>query len=289
VEYRFRDKLYLSNYTLDTGLFDLFDFLVEDAAPIRSVYILTTDKGVKILKKMDYPLEELLFLYEALKVVREEYPYVIKFRESIHGRPYVEYKGGIYTVLDLIDGRDCVVENPIDLRKASSALARLHKAGERVDMNCPGRNNLGRMPERYIKKIEEMKKYKEIALMHVNKSSFDELYLDYADYYIECAEKALEFLNNSPYKILCEKKHTLCHHDLAHHNMLIDKDENVHFVDFDYGIIDLPYHDISNIIVKSIKHIEWNTDVADNIVDAYSEENPLDKDELKVLLAFFSE
>lgn len=51
MEYKFRDKVYLSTYMLDTDLFDKFDFLVEDATPVRSVFILKTTEGLKILKK----------------------------------------------------------------------------------------------------------------------------------------------------------------------------------------------------------------------------------------------
>ncbi|WDC85017.1 hypothetical protein PL321_05650 [Caloramator sp. mosi_1] len=51
MEYKFRDKVYLSTYLLDTDLFDRYNFLVEDAVPIRSVFILKTNEGLKILKR----------------------------------------------------------------------------------------------------------------------------------------------------------------------------------------------------------------------------------------------
>lgn len=286
MEYRYRDKAYLSNYSLDTRLFDSFDFLVEDAAPIRSVYVLNTDKGMKILKKVDYGLEELNFLYEALNTIRKKYPYVINFRESTDGRPYVKYEDGIYVVLDIIEGRDCIYENPLDLKKASTALAKLHRAGEAVEAQHTIRNNLGKLLVKYQEKHSALIKYKEIATMHVNKSDFDRLYLKYVDYYTDCIKRAYSHIESSRYKELCSEKHTLCHHDLAHHNILMGKDDNVYFIDFDYSVIDLPYHDLSNIITKAIKHNGWEIDFADIVLEGYMENRKLTMEEIEVLYGY---
>lgn len=286
MEYRYRDKAYLSNYSLDTRLFDYFDFLVEDAAPIRSVYVLNTNKGMKILKKVDYGMEELNFLYNSLNVIRKKYPYVINFRESIDGNPYVRYEDGTYVVLDIIEGRDCIFENPLDLKKAASALARLHTAGEDVAIDHRIRNNLGKLMDKYEEKLRALEKYKEIANMHVNKSEFDRLYLKYADYYISCIKKAYSYIEESCYKELCSQRHTLCHHDLAHHNILMGKDDNVYFIDFDYSVIDLPYHDISNIITKAIKHNEWEIDIANLVLEGYMENRELSKGEIEVIYGY---
>lgn len=286
MEYRYRDKAYLSNYSLDTRLFDCFDFLVEDAAPIRSVYILNTNRGMKILKKVDYSIEELDFLYNSLNIIRNKYPYIINFRESLEGRPYVKYEDGIYVVLDIIEGRDCIFENPLDLKKTAAALSKLHEAGEDVKFQNTSRNNLGKLLDRYGEKLRAMEKYKEIASMHVNKSECDRLYLKYADYYIGCIKSAYSHIERSKYKELCSIKHTLCHHDLAHHNILIGKDSNVYFIDFDYSVIDLPYHDISNIITKAIKHSEWDVDIANIIMEGYMENSEMSRDEIEVLYGY---
>jgi CotS family spore coat protein len=286
VEYRYRDKVYLSNYMLDTNLFDAFDFLVEDATPIRSVYILKTDKGMKILKKVEYDVKEILFIYDCLGKIRKKYPYVINYKESIYGKPYYEYLGGRYVVLDIINGRECVFGNPIDLKMASKALAKFHRAGENIEVYHNSRNQLGKMIDRFKSRARDMQRYKEIALMHINKSDFDKLYLDYADYYIECTLNAASFLDKSPYKELCMVYHTLCHHDLAHHNLLIGNDDNVYFLDFDYSVIDLPYHDISNMITKAIKHSGWEIDIANLIIDSYREEKPISDKELEVLFGY---
>lgn len=286
MEYRYRDKAYLSNYMLDTKLFDSFGFLVEDAAPIRSVYIITTDEGPKILKKVDYPIRELMFIYDSLNEIRRNYPYVVNFRESKSKTPYVEYCGGTYVVLDLIEGRECVFENPIDLSLASGALAKFHKAGENIRLSYYKRCCTGDMLQRLQSRICDMEKYREIALMHINKSDFDKLYLEYVDYYIKCIYSSREHLKKSAYIDLSEKLHTLCHHDLAHHNILLGEDGNVYFIDFDYAVIDLPCHDVSNIITKAVKHNGWDPDISDTIMEAYLGERDASEEELSILYGY---
>ncbi len=62
-------------------------------------------------------------------------------------------------------------------------------------------------------------------------------------------------MKQSEYYNLCKEKEKIvfCHHDLAHHNILINKEE-VYFLDFDYAVIDLKVHDICNFINKAIKN-----------------------------------
>jgi CotS family spore coat protein len=286
MEFRYRDKAYLSTYDLNTKIFDNYNFSVEDAAPLRSVYILTTNEGFKIFKKIVYSKAELIFIYEALNIIRSKYPHIINYKENIYDIPYVEYNSELYVVLDLIEGRECLFENPIDLRNTAEALAKYHEAAHNIKLNSNLRNNSGKMISRYKHRIRDMESYKKIAQMHVNKSEFDRLYLEYVDYYLNCAKSALEHVLSSPYRELCEIKKTLCHHDLAHHNVLMGNDNNVYFIDFDYAIIDLPYHDISNLITKAAKSNGWCTDILDTIIGAYESVNDLNLKEFEVLYGY---
>jgi CotS family spore coat protein len=286
MEYRFYDKAYLSTYVLDTRIFDKYDFITLDAMPIRSVYLLTTNDGYKILKKIDYSLEELMFIYNALEIIRKEYPFIINFKKTIEDKPYIEFNGELYVIFDLIDGRECIFQNPVDLKYTAEGLARYHSAAHNIKLNLKKRNNINRMIARYKNRIKNLENYKKIADMHVNKSEFDKIYLEYIDYYLNCGRTALGHIENSPYKVLCESKRTLCHHDLAHHNIIIGNDNNVYFIDFDYCIIDLPYHDVSNLITKAAKNNDWSTDVVDTIMKAYKEVNGFGFDEAEVLYGY---
>lgn len=200
--------------------------------------------------------------------------------------PYVNYENGTYVVIDVIDGRECTFENMVDLKNVSKGLAKFHEAGKNIKCDIDSRNMSGKMIELIRKRIVDMKKYKDIADIHVNKSDFDKLYLRYCDYYIYESGEAANYLEDSAYRDECKNKCTFCHHDLAHHNIMIGNDENVYFIDFDYCIIDLPYHDLCNIITKAVKHNLWSIDMTQTIIEGYSSVAPLTKDEMKILYGY---
>ncbi len=96
--------------------------------------------------------------------------------------------------------------------------------------------------------------FKKIANIHKNKNEFDNLFLSEIDYYIDEISKSINILENSHYYDICKEndKISICHHDLAYHNILIKEDE-AYFIDFDYAILDLKVNDLCNFITKVIK------------------------------------
>lgn len=287
---RYRDKSYLVTYELTTEIFDSFDLLVDDIVPIRSVYMLYTDKGIKVLKKINYGLEELQFINSIIEyIIQNGYKYVVSFMKTTGDNYYIQRDDGIYVVLNLVEGREADYRNPIDLGMVSKSLCLLHKATHGMGETINRRNNLYKWIPAFEKRANDLLKFKEIAGLHEIKSGFDRLFLSFADTYYNDALKSIELLKNSDYERLCNivsKDKNICHHDLAYHNVLIDNDSNVNFVDFDFSIMDLRIHDIGNLIVKSIKNCNWDIEKAENIIDNYCSIDLLVKEEIEVLYDF---
>ena len=182
------NKNYLKKYNLSLDLFDQYDIKVKDIYPIRNVYIIDTDKGKKILKKVNYTI----------------------------------YKGEMYCLMELIDGRECQFSNPLDLKISSIGLAEMHKASKGFTTNFNKKVLNGKVIEKFKIKKEEMNFFKEIANIHQNKNEFDNLFLSQVDYYIDEISKSINILENSCYYDICKEddKIAICHHDLAYHNIL---------------------------------------------------------------------
>lgn len=286
---RYRDRAYLVTYELTTDIFDAYDIQVDDIVPIRSVYILYTDKGVKILKKINYSLEELEFINNVVDHAGKNYPFIVSFMKTVSGKYYIKKDEGIYVVLNLIEGREADFQNPVDISMISKALCKLHYATSNIDGVIMGKDNLFNWIPDFKKRADELVKFREISELHHIKSSFDKLFLEYIDRYYEEALHAIELLQASSYNKLCsEGSHvkSICHHDLAYHNIMIDNNSNVHFVDFDYCIFDLRIHDIANFIVKSVKYCNWDIDKAVTILENYRSIDQISKEELKALYGF---
>jgi CotS family spore coat protein len=284
LEGRYLDKRYLTKYDLSVELFESFDLKVNDVMPIRNVFILSTDKGDKILKRIDYSLENLYFINKAVKYIKKSFDRILDFSVTKNNEIYIEWKKELYCVMDLVPGRECDFCNPIDLRIAAMGLGQLHKASRGFNRFEANKNKVGKTIECFERKLQEMEFFKSLANMHEYKSDFDKVFLENVEQHISEMKESIDILKASPYDELCREldKIALCHHDLAYHNILIN-DEEAYFVDFDYSIIDLKVHDLCNFISKAIKNFAFDIDKAASILDDYQTQNSLDKRELEVL------
>lgn len=288
---RYSDEKYLCDYDLDIDLFKLFNLKVEDLIPLRSVYILITDKGKKILKKIENT-EDMKFITTALDYIKEGYSDILTFVKAGDGNYYVRWKDGIYCVMELIEGRECCCSNPLDVVIASKALAQYHKSSlgilkylENSNLQTL-KNNLGRFPQKFMNAKEHLLDIKGRVNKYGYKNTFDKLLLESVDEQIENINESIRSLEKSNYESLCknENKIVLCHNDLAHHNIILSEDR-AYFIDFEYSLVDIRVHDICNFLMKSIKNYGYDFDKSREIINAYDSIWKIDKDELEVLYA----
>lgn len=281
---RYRDKKYLSKYDLSVELFDRFNLKVNDVVPIRHVYILATDKGEKILKRVEYSKEELKFISSAIKYIKNKFSRVLDFVKTVDGDVFTIWNNDMYCVMDLVPGRECDFNNPIDVSIAAKGLGELHRASEGFRDTKSNKYLAGKTIDIFKRRLQETEFFKNIANMHEYKSEFDKIFLENVNYHMNEMKKSIELLEKSNFYKLCseEDKIVLCHHDLAYHNILINNEE-AYFIDFDYAIIDLKVHDLCNFISKVIKNFAFDIEKATSIVYDYCTTNSLDKRELDVL------
>jgi len=261
-EVKYKDTKYLNLYDLDVELFKRFNLEVEDVIPVRKVYILVTDKGDKVLKKLDYDVEELEFINAAMEHLKKnDFNRILNFVETKDGTVYTQWNGEIYCVMNLIEGRECEFSNPIDVSIASLALGQLHLASYGFKSELKYKNNCYKLIDKFNNKLEKLEFFKKMASLFQNKNQFDKLFLENVDYYIGQIKNSISLLEKSQYYSLCyeSNKIALCHHDLAHHNILINNEE-AYFIDFDYCLMDLKVHDLCNFINKVIKNFAFDVE-----------------------------
>ncbi len=286
---KYNEKRYLTRYDLCIDLFNRFDLAIYDIVPLRSVYMISTDKGEKILKKVEYTEEELKFIYDLLIYIKSKFPRVIEFVKDKSGEIYTIWQGEMYCIMDMVVGTECDFSSPVDLIIASEGLGELHLASEGFKTSLPNKYNAGKLIDRFKRRIQEMNFFNSIASAHENKSQFDEIFIKNVEYYIKQIDKSVKMLEKSPYYKLCseEDKIVVCHHDLAHHNILIN-DRKAYFIDFDYAIVDLKVHDLCNFINKVVKGFAFDIEKAKIIIENYCKKNVLNKREIEVLSAMLT-
>ncbi len=299
LDIRYKDKTYLSKYDLDVNLFNEFDLVVYDVIPVRKVFILNTDKGDKVLKKVNYSIKQLEFINYGIEYIKNNnFSRIIEFEKTKSKLIYVPWKNDIYCIMNLVEGRECEYSNPVDVMLASRAIAQLHKASEGLMHEETFKRLLAKNEQRYLcgeiigsfnGKLKELMFFKSIANLNENKNEFDYIFLEHVQYYEKNIIQSINILKESEYYNLCKEKEKIafCHHDLAHHNILINKEE-VYFLDFDYAVIDLKVHDICNFTNKAIKDFCYDIEKCHSIISEYASVNPLDDRELKVLYGMIS-
>ncbi|CDF57226.1 CotS family spore coat protein [Thermobrachium celere] len=279
----------------ETEISNQFGFRIYDCIPKKGVYLLKTDKGDKCLKKISYGIQKLNYIYKAKNhIIENGFDKVDRYNLSLNNTPYALVNEDIYIVTDWIDGRECDFKVLDDVKIAARTLAKFHIAARGFDLeeNLKVRCDIGKLPYTLEKRLRTLKKMKDMAHKNKKKTEFDMLYLSNVDSFYELAKQAYEALNLEVYKALCEKslsEKVLCHHDYTYHNILIKSPEEVYIVDFDYLKSEVQVYDLSTLIVKTLKRVDWNLDYAKDILKEYTSIKELTSEEkhvLKVLLRF---
>lgn len=269
-----------------------YEMDIREIKPVKNVMRIVTGDGDKCLKKVRYTKGHFLFIISAMKHLLENgFKGILPFIPARNGDLYVELEGGYGFLTDWISSRECDFSNPIDLKMASITLAKLHNAsrGFEVLEGMEPRIGWGRWIDRFSEKINDLELFRKILQSKSILSDFDKVYLENLDYCIEQGGSSVGHLKESRYLELSKlemQNKSFCHHDYAHHNVLISGDLNVYIIDFDYCICDTRLHDLASLIIRNMRHGNWNIEKAQYIVDCYLKEGHIGKDEIEIINGF---
>lgn len=269
-----------------------FGIKIENIKPNKGVYLLKTDKGTKCLKKINYGTQKLLFVYGAKEhLIKNGFPKVDRYCLNVDGSPYALVNEDIYTLSEWIEGRECDFRNDDNLIKAARSLAYMHMAskGYEPPENSKLKTDLGRWPNLMEKRVRSFDKMRDMIRKKGNKTKFDMNYMKAIQFYKDLGKIAMNVLDDSQYMDLCritEEEKGFCHHDYTYHNIVIDTDECVNVIDFDYCKREIRTYDISAFMIKVLKRVDWNIEYAELIINAYNEVSPLKEEEYRTLFGF---
>lgn len=285
---RYIYKEYLAEYDLDIRLFDTWGLKVDDLYPLRKVFIVNSQEKKYILKRVNYSKEFDEFLNTSLEYIRKKFDKILENEKTISGNYISEYAGKSYVLINLIEGRECSVESPIDLKLATKGIAMLHKASVGLKDIVPRYNKYEDVKTIFSANIDELEKLKLKVLNYEYKDNFDDKFIEHVDGYIDelkacdtmIKDVDLEKINNNIESIV------LCHNDLAYHNILI-KNQEAYFIDFDYCNINYRVKDLAEFIIKSIKNVDYDEEMYKIILQEYENTSVLMEEEKKLLKVFF--
>lgn len=255
----------------------------------RKVWKIEALEGPFILKALDFPLEESVFIISAMNHLSaagfEKFNFL---KAAKNGESLVRDEGKCFFLSRFVPGHPADYQQMEEVEAAALTLSELHLSAVGFDPPpFPGRMKWSNWPQMIAAKTADLQRFGKQVAEKRRKDYFDCLYLRHYPYYLEEMEAAAGYFNGELYERVWKsqkKAGGFCHHDLAYHNFLIDEAGTAALVDFDYAIADLRVHDLANFLNKLLKHHNWDETVALSALEAYDKKGTLSHDERKLLL-----
>ena len=253
------------------------------------VYAVYTTEKQYALKKNPYPWPEFHFIAQALEhVCRRGYPWVNRVLPDQQGNLLIHWQGESYFLSPWLSGRLADFQNAADVCLIARELAKFHGATWGFSGKIyPGRNKWGKQLMIWRQKQEDIIGWQRKAANNPHPAYFDFFYQKYAEAFCQQIDLVLALLTEyyPEANEIAVKRGGFCHHDLAHHNILIDG-KQVGFIDFDYCIADTYLHDLASFLLRVLKANHWRLEWMPEILAAYQQVLPLTEVERQTCLAF---
>ncbi len=252
----------------------------------KSAYILSTDKGYKMIRKSFDTCDSISFQHEIKEfLAKKGFLFTDRFDMSVNCKPYIEYDNNIYTMTSVFDFKEADFFDKTLFIKIIEQIATFHKVAQKINFSSKVHYGDSQIIETYKKNLEELNIIKKKISSQKRFSDFDVLYIKNYNYYKEQIETTIELLEKTKvkrYLQMARLNNTICHGLLKEENILTDN-PNVYIINFSNASIGYSLFDLCNIIKRYVKNLPQNYLTISEIIDIYSKINPLEQEELSIL------
>lgn len=278
--------------SIDKYVQDNYGIKVTQEEKIKNVYKIRSGNRFYCLKIIKYEFQHFNFIVSAIEhLINKGFNKIPPIITTLKGEKYIPINNNYAYLTSWVNARESNYDNPYDLYLAIITLAELHKCSEGFTLNKNMKPRVGwfRWISNFETRTNEILDFKNRISQKAKKSEFDVIYLSLMDKELKIAESAINNLKNSNYLSVMNKeffKRGFCHHDFAHHNVLIDSHSNVNVIDFDYCILDSYLHDLSSLMLRSMKNGKWELEKAKFILNNYSNIKDVEDEHIPLMAAF---
>lgn len=278
--------------TLSSLIKEEYDINVSSIEKLKSVYKIESDTGKYCVKVIKYDYGHFIFILSAIKHLQnnnfKKTPGIIS---TIKSRDFIQIDNNYAYMTKWIDSRQCNYNNPIDIVIAAGKLAELHKKSQGFQITPEMNPRIGwfKWIDNFKTRKDEISDFRKRILNKQKKSQFDSMYGNCIYEELNRCDKSINNLINSEYIEKMKNEAAIrgfCHHDFAHHNVLIEKNGGVNIIDFDYCILDSHLHDLSSLLLRVMKNNKWDIGAASFILDGYNNVKAVESTDIPVISAF---
>lgn len=269
-----------------------YDINILDIEKVKNAYKVETKDMAYCVKIVHYKYEHFNFILSAMKHLQnngfDKIPLILK---NNSGSEFININNEFAYLTEWVPSRVSNYDNPLELSKIASKLGELHKCskGFKVTRDMKPRVGWGNWIKVFSTRCDEILDFKNRISQKAYKSEFDYIYLNAIESELKSGYRAIEEIKSSNYYDLMMKEITgcgFCHHDYAHHNVLIDAENNINIIDFDYCMLDSHLHDLSSLLIRAMKYDKWESNKADLIIDNYKKEFNVENEERNLMKGF---
>ena len=265
---------------------------IQSITPFKRVFRLETNLGTRFFKPFHLSEDRLKLIIKAKEHLLDKgFTQFVPFIPTLEGRPYFRLGTQLFYMNPWVDGHPCNYDNPFELKRGVELFAQFHKAAQGFTPPPEMHRYLGKWPEIFNERLLELYQCREIAKTIQRPSAFDLSFLRKVDYYLKQAETAVELLGRTEYQQLCKQAQEIkpfCHHDPAHHNILVTAKNELVLIDFDYILEDLHLHDLASLLIRNAKTCNWASNRCCFLLKIYHAEKGVSPEEMAVLRAFMT-
>lgn len=252
------------------------------------VWKIQTADGPFCLKRIHRPEKKALFSIHAQDYLANKGMRVPSIIPSKLNQLYTKHGPFLFVVYDWIEGRPFELTMQEDLEMIMKGLADFHVAsiGYKPPPGIPIFTKLGRWPNHYIKRFQQMEIWKTLSATMPD-DPFSQLYLAEIDAFILEAKQTHQRLLESEYTKWTDELQTspnLCHQDYGTGNSLLDPSNQIWVIDLDTVSYDLPIRDLRKMIIPLLDTTGvWNENQFKIMINAYESVSPLTAEQKKIM------
>lgn len=272
---------------------DNYNVKVNKVTKRKNVYKIRDGFREYCLKVVNYEFPHFYFIISAIKHLEiNGFKGTPKIIPTIRQKDYVRFDDGFAYFTEWMDVREANYDSNSDLIATAKKVRQLHKCSRNFSVtgDMKPRVSWGNWDKVFATRLDEILDFNEMIKEKTKTTEFDELFLSVLQEELDRGERAIIDIRNSTYKDYMNeevKDLGFCHHDLAHHNILIDRNNEVNIIDFDYCILDSHLHDLASLCMRAMRNGKWSIEKFDEITKAYSDDgNGVTKEEEMIILGF---
>ncbi|MEH7239231.1 CotS family spore coat protein [Bacillus sp. JJ1562] len=250
--------------------------------------IYTSDGGAICLKRIHRPEKKALFSIFAQDYLAKKGTRVPRIIPNKMDDLYTKHGPFLFVVYEWLEGRPFELTVSEDLEFIMKGLAEFHQAtiGYQPPAGVPIFTKLGRWPNHYTKRCQQMETWKLIA-ERLPEDPFSQTYLAEIDTFIAEGRETLQILRNSGYYDWVnsiKKNPNLCHQDYGTGNSLLGPDGKIWVIDLDTVSFDLPIRDLRKMIIPLLDTTGvWDAEKFNLMINAYESVSPLTSEQKKIM------